>query len=696
MGLDEILLVDPRSVTVVGVSERLSAARELVVNLVSDASAFPGAVNLVNRGGKAVFGLPTVKSLADVEDPGLIFFLTSEAGIEEALQSVRSQPEGIVIYAERIHEERICQSLADWAHKSDVPVIGPQSSGVVAPYAGLIGWTGALPEPVLPGEVAVLSQSGGMLSGFLRRSAQSRVGIRLAISCGVGQFSSIVDLATRALNDPGVKLLALYAEALSASELSEIGVQAIRQGGKPVILLHPGASPEARNAMQSHVGQAATGQEILRGVSEQYGILVLSDPEELMLAIQASIATGYKLDIPSGIAVVSTSGGAGVVTTDAMSAVGISLPRLTDETRSVLSSLGGPKDVYNPYDFGAAILDRDSAAYSQVVAAIAADPEIGIIVETTGTGMSFGVPEIERGVGTGPRTYDRSKLLAEVVRENAKVGVVSTPYELENGGVSVRGSEGPLLSVTGAHRCAVVCRAISKLARVVATTTIAALPPSASVSDEVALSAGVWSNSQIVALLAELAVQWPEHRVVETMDQTIAAWLDIGPDIVAKTEAQLPHRSVEGGVIAVKTQSAVMAAVALLIEKFEAPVALYRSIEHTSEFLVGFTRKEGSDFLVFGPGGTDANKNLSLRICPCSEDFVRLWVEDVVGLSPEHRGTMVRLLMDLQSYAVNRPWVSSLELNPVMLTLEGQIYALDAKLFSVTSSGSVSFVESGT
>jgi acyl-CoA synthetase (NDP forming) len=664
------------AVTIVGASTRLTAARELIGNLTSGDLAFSGKINLVNRKGGTVAGLPCETSLSAVAEPGIVVFLISGTGLVDALADLRGAPRLLTVYAENLGPA--VDALQVWAKERQVPVVGPQSAGIVFPHSRIIGWTGALPEPIRQGDIAILSQSGGMLSGLLRRFAQRAIGLRAAISCGLGLVTSCTDLADALLSDDGTRLLVVYAEALNALEIARLGVAGAK-AGKPVILLNPGNSPEGRSAVESHVRQASTDHQVLRGLAEQFGICLATDPEDVVWMAEGLAAINYRRHFPRGVAVVATSGGAGAVAADALDAAGVPLQLLDDQTRQRLSEFGGERAVYNPFDLGAAVLDSDPAVYEAVVSAILADPAVGVILETTGTGLSFGIPSQRNDLA--PRGHDeREARLINVLRSRNKVGILSSPLAVTDLPLK-RTSEANLLAAAGAHRSAVVCRALVEWAG-----TIGLSPELTNVQDIARgspsrrMRRGVWSGEEAKAELKSLSIRWPASRVVQSTAEARRVWEELGgPTVVAKTEAQLPHKFAQGGVlIGLKQPSTVVPAVELLLARFEAGVSLSRYVSHIDEYLVGFVRRDGASFIAIGPGGVSARDDMSLRLCPCPTEEVDRVVSRLWG--PAQASLVHQLLMDIQAYALARPEISSLELNPVVFGVDGDLYALDAKI----------------
>src|SRR5690606_1823870 len=65
-----------QDVTIVGANERGGTTRLILDSLRNPACAFPGRINLVNRRGEAVYGLPSVTSVSEIDgDPGIAWMI---------------------------------------------------------------------------------------------------------------------------------------------------------------------------------------------------------------------------------------------------------------------------------------------------------------------------------------------------------------------------------------------------------------------------------------------------------------------------------------------------------------------------------------------------------------------------------------------------------------------------------------------
>ncbi len=303
----------PSAVTIVGASPRSAPTLVLLQNLQRGDLPFRGDIMPVNPSRSEVGGLRCWPSVAELpRPPGLVYLMVPPAHCLPTLEQLRDPPDGVVVYSAGFREAGNAaaeDALCAWASTNRVPLYGPQSLGVISVSAGFAGFCAPLPETIRAGAVGLVFQSGGLISGTLRALFQRGIGISSAISYGNGNAVGLIASAHASLARPELRVLGLYAEAAPGlAELAELAMAAQRQG-KPIVLLASGASAFGQRAAQSHTGALATSHRVLRGVAEQYGIVMVDDIDQMVWALEALIAADCRRPRPGHAGIISTSGG---------------------------------------------------------------------------------------------------------------------------------------------------------------------------------------------------------------------------------------------------------------------------------------------------------------------------------------------------------------------------------------------------
>ena len=159
------------------------------------------------------------------------------------------------------------------------------------------------------------SQSGNFVSSFLNLARATGVGISRAVSAGNAAAVSVADYLSYFADDPATSVGLAYLEGITDGRaLFDQLADAARR--KPLVLLKGGATAGGARAAASHTGALATDDKMFDGECRAAGITRAATVEE---AFEAA-ATFATQPAPRGprVAVVTTAGGWGVVTADAI------------------------------------------------------------------------------------------------------------------------------------------------------------------------------------------------------------------------------------------------------------------------------------------------------------------------------------------------------------------------------------------
>jgi len=252
------------------------------------------------------------------------------------------------------------------AKKYDMAVIGPNCVGVYSPpYVD----TFFLPSERLvtppPGNVAVISQSGGVLvDQFFSKYAERKIGVSVAINVG---NKAVIDenvLLEYFKSDPRTKLITIYLEGFREKE----GALFLRKAAecfekKPVVVFKAGKSEYGRRATASHTGSVMTASSIASAAFKQWGIIEAENEYEI---ITFSKVLSFRLpSIRRGdVAILTISGGHGVLCSDLCAKYGLNLVEFTEEEQEEMRRLLNPSaapiaSLRNPIDLTGSLVDND-------------------------------------------------------------------------------------------------------------------------------------------------------------------------------------------------------------------------------------------------------------------------------------------------------------------------------------------------
>jgi acetate---CoA ligase (ADP-forming) len=670
---DEAGLFSPAAITIVGASERIAAFRSLMRNLTEPAAAgYPGTIQLVNRSGRAIGDRPVVTSPAELAGPpGLVFLMIPPEDCVAALDAMPSRPSGVVAYpggSESGHAEAEA-GLRGWARDHQVPVVGPQSTGFVRPAGQVRALVAPLRRPPLPGPVALIMQSSGLLGGTVNALTARGLGLDTAVSLGNGTALTATDVGAALLGRPSVACLALYLDAITDLddfvELARLGQDA----GKPVLLCLGGRSDIGRELVRSHTGQLATDQRVAEGIARQFDVILAGDIDELVLSAGALTESRFASPGPGAVAAMATSGGACAVVADALSAAGIPLPPPhPDVLRAAGVSAG---QALNPLDLGAAALDSPDAL-NQAIKAFIADDAYSIHLNITAPGLpAVGGAEAQRGQLTA---------FLDNVRAAGKLPLLAAPVNSAGRDWPVRTWDGVVLA-DGTKEIVTKTRALWRWAN-----RLGYEPgqPHARDGDAGPGPVTVLTGPAARELLSGVRMCWPDEVRVRDRGEVDAALSVLGYPVVAKAEAGLAHRAVAGGVITGLTgPRPARAACDLLLEKFGGSVSLTEQVDHGQELVLGFERHPVyGALLMIGLGGTGVGSAVSFLRLPATARQIGAVAGDYVRADAD-RELLVRTAMTFAECLAGRPDVLSADLNPLAI-VAGQVICLDGKVHVTT------------
>jgi acetyltransferase len=183
------------------------------------------------------------------------------------------------------------------------------------------------------------------------------------------------------VKDPNTTVIAAYLESIkNGRKFLEIA----RSTAKPIIVLKAGRSAQGAKAAMSHTASLSGASGIYEGAFRQAGIVQVYDIHELMDLARGFSKTDYCA--PSdGTAVLTFSGGAGIVTTDLLSDYKLKLAELSPETLADIKKVFPEwMDPSHPVDLWPACEKNGIApVYLHAVEAVMKDPAVdSLIIET--------------------------------------------------------------------------------------------------------------------------------------------------------------------------------------------------------------------------------------------------------------------------------------------------------------------------
>jgi acyl-CoA synthetase (NDP forming) len=374
-------MFEPRGVVVVGASSHPGKFGFVALHNVL-AAGFPGNVYATNLDGEVVLGVQTVASIDDLP-AGMIdlaVICTPAKTNAEILRAcarkgIRSAFITSAGYGEAGEDGLRAQvELVALARELDILIAGPNGQGVVSTPALLCAQIVA-PFPPL-GRIGIASQSGNFVSSFMNWSVGSGVGISRAVSAGNAAMVTVADYLDFYGDDDATAVGLAYVEGIADGRAFYERMASVA-ARKPLVLVKGGATEGGQRAAASHTGALAANDKVFDGACRQAGVSRCATVEEAF-DTAASFATQ---PLPKGpnVVVLTTAGGWGVVTSDAITRDrDLVLMELPDDLRALIDTKLPPRwSQANPVDLAGAET-RDTIP--EVMEMIANHPDVHAIV----------------------------------------------------------------------------------------------------------------------------------------------------------------------------------------------------------------------------------------------------------------------------------------------------------------------------
>jgi acyl-CoA synthetase (NDP forming) len=313
-------LFEPKGVLVAGASTHPGKFGFVSLHNIL-ASGYKGAVFGTNLEGEAVLGIRTVADIAALPDDAidLVFVCTPAPANHSVLRACAAKGVKAAFltsagYGEAGDAGRAAEAeLVTLADELGILLAGPNGQGLVSTPVNLCAQIVAPYPP--PGRIAVASQSGNLVSSFLNYARQTGVGISRAVSAGNAAAVTPADYLDWYADDPETAVSLAYVEGIvDGRAMLDTFASVARR--KPLVVVKGGATEGGAKAAASHTGALAADDKVFDGACRQAGVTRAADVED---AFDAA-ATFATQPLPKGpnVVVLTTAGGWGVVTSDAI------------------------------------------------------------------------------------------------------------------------------------------------------------------------------------------------------------------------------------------------------------------------------------------------------------------------------------------------------------------------------------------
>ena len=687
-------LFSPRSIAIFGASDDVTkiGGRPLQFLL---RYGYAGGIYPINRKGGLVQSLPAYASVDDVpEVPDLAVVAVPPAGVLDAVSGCarRGVKAAVILsagFSEMGEEGRLLQEqIGEVARATGMRVVGPNCLGAIGvPDKSIATFSVAL-ESSFPvaGSVGIVSQSGNLGSFTLRLAGERGLGVSRMLTTGNECDVDIADAIASLASDPGTRVILCCMETCRDGAKLIRAMAMAREAGKPLVVLKVGVSEAGSEAAASHTGALACSDAVFDAVLRNGGAIRVPSIEQLLEVGHALSVVG-PAHVPGGnrVAVLTASGGFGVLLADAASAQGLALPKLAAHTQERILSVVPFAAPSNPVDMTAQVSSRPEVL-AQMLDAVARDASCDALILQSANAFHL------------PRLRDVFLSALEQVRKDHPSRLIllcaRAPREVR---ATLNGMGFPVVEGIDAA-CATLAALLRFGARGTTETAAAAI-------ERMPLAAEAFATeASAKAVLSQAGLPVPREVIAANRDEALAAARALGFPLVLKiVSPDIAHKTEVGGVfVGVQSEAQLIEEYANLLARvaLKAPeariagVLVAQMVQGGVELILG-TKKDP----VFGPmvmvglGGIFAEifKDVALQPAPVDEAQATAMLRSLkaFALLDGARGrpkadvqAAAKAVAALSRFATRHAQnVSEIDINPLVVLEQGRgAHALDALL----------------
>lgn len=532
-------LMRPQRVAVIGASADITkTAGRPVAYLLKH--GFAGQVYPVNPKATEICGLPCypdIASLPEVPDVGIVLL-----GAERAHQAVKELAQigcaaAIVLasgYTE-VGEEGAKRQAELIAAAGSMRILGPNTIGLVNITDGIVlSASGALEMDHFPsGTISLVSQSGGILGSLLSRASARGIGLAKLISTSNEVDLELADFIDWLVDDEATKVIALYVETVRDIQKFRAAALRAAQAGKPIVAFKIGRSEAGAKAAISHTGALAGSDRMYDALFKQTGIIRAQRFDEL-LDMPVALATGRTLR-GNRVAILTSTGGAGTLVSDALGVTGFETPPPDAETAAKLRALQKGDHAAldrNPIDVTLAGLQPE--LLKGAISAVLSSPTYDALVVIVGA-SALAMPELMSNAINSCMSLSDKPILAYISPHAPNIGSLLT--------------QGGVPAFSAPESCSAALEAMLHASRAQTSALSNPVVNKDQLNTSSAWPAGSLDEEQAKGLFASFGITSVRETVVTTPEQAQMALGALGERVVLKIlSSEILHKSEMGGV----------------------------------------------------------------------------------------------------------------------------------------------------
>ena len=691
-------IMKPKSIAVVGASTKEHTIGSDIMKRLQEYK-FNGNIYPVNPKGGIIEGLQAYTSVNEI--PGEVDLAIIVVNAKFVLSTIDQCHEkgikGLCIITAGFKETgaegaQMEKELLAKVKAYGMRCVGPNCLGVVNthPEVQMDGcFAESLPER---GNIGFVSQSGALGGGILNILKDLNLGFAQFISIGNQADVNAETALEYWENEEDVEQILLYMESIqNPANFRKLATRISKK--KPILALKAGRSAAGASAASSHTGSLAGADKAANALLNQSGVI----REYSLKNLFATAKVFATCPIPKGdrVAIITNSGGPGIMATDAVCEYGMQMAQITDETKDKLRSfLPSAASVKNPIDM---IASAPIEHYMQTLETVIADDNVDMI-------MVIYLPFL------GLKDIDVAKAVMEIKAKNPSkpiIGVFMTKSEfftkLSDMDVNMPFFMYAEEAADGFNRLNQQRKWMERPQGNIPTYRVDKQKAQQIIKQSIAEGRDQLTTRESIDVLDAYGIRVCKSGFATNIDEVVNIGNSIGYPVVMKmTSKTTSHKTDVGGVrVNIQDEAQLRAEYNDLIEKLKEKnlldglegVIIQEMVKGNREMVCGIaTDPQYGPMMMFGLGGVfiEVMKDVTFRIAPLTDIDAKEMIKSVKaykllegarGTTPAQMEQIEETLMRLSQLVHDFPFVDELDINPLLISEKtGEGIAVDGRI----------------
>jgi len=545
-------LLSPRSIAIVGASEKFGAGSLVIDNLKT--LGFSGTIIPVNPRYKKVADLTCYPSLPDIPPQTAVDCVAVVLGAGMILPVLKQAAErgirGAWAFASGFAEtgkagQALQAELKSFCDANGIAFCGPNCVG----YVNLHRKVGTFSAPVSPtmkkGNIAAVVQSGSVALALA--NSNRGVGFSTLVSSGNEAVLDAVDYIEHFLKDDHTGVIIAFLEQIRRPEaFRKVCLQAVK-ANKPIIAVKVGRSEMARKTVVTHTGALAGSDAVHDAFFDKYGVIRVDDLDQLMETAAIFSFLANRLPRGNRVGMLTVSGGEIGLIGDISRRLRLSFPPLSPQAVDALKHKLPPyTTIANPLDaWGSGDLEN---VYPACLEILAQEKTVDIVAVSQDSPPGMSAQQVQQYTAVAKAAVKcAAGKKPVVVFSHVSGGLDPTLKSILDGG-GVPFLQGTRESLSAIDHLAAYARFKEKG---LIDQAVAGAWPSRrkDVVSRLKQRQGVLSYQESKALLETYGIKTPHEATVYTVEEALAAAREIGYPLAMKAQSQAVAHKTETGMV---------------------------------------------------------------------------------------------------------------------------------------------------